>query len=111
MEPSHLSYEVVARAQMKVVGVREDHRRAHLREIARIQRLDGCQRSHGHESGSLHVTMRCREDPAARGSGASVYRERETQVRCPMSDVRYPIPDTRCPMPDTRYPIPANVGL
>ena len=64
MQPSHLSHQIVARSEMQMVRVRENHPGAGTHEIVGIERLHCCERTDRHECGRLHRAVRRAKDPA-----------------------------------------------
>ena len=66
VEPAHGGDGLGARPQHEVVGVAEYHRGAVLAEVARLERLHGGLRAHGHEYRRLHGPVRRVQKPGAR---------------------------------------------
>ena len=69
MEPAHFFHELVAWAKVQVIGVGEDHRRAHASEILWVERLDGGKRADRHECRRLDRTVRGHEKAGSRRAG------------------------------------------
>ena len=66
VQAAQLAHDVVAGAQVQMVGVGEDHLRAERAEIVGVERLDGGERADGHERRRLHAAVRRGEDAGAR---------------------------------------------
>src|SRR5258705_8225862 len=69
VEPAHLAHDFVAGPEMEVVGVSEDHRRAHLDEVVGVERLHRRERADGHEGRGLNGPVGGDKNAGARGAG------------------------------------------
>src|SRR6478672_9757062 len=58
MEAAHLFYELIPRPQVKMVRVRQNHRRAHRCQVIGVERLYGGEGSDRHERGRWNVAVR-----------------------------------------------------
>src|SRR5260221_19554 len=58
VEAAKVPDQLVARAEMQVIRIRENHLRVHRTQVVGIQRLDGGERADGHECRRLHDAMR-----------------------------------------------------
>ena len=67
VETAQLPHQLVARPQVQVVGVGENHLRAHGPQVVRVERFDGGQGPHRHERRRLHDSVR-RGECAGAGS-------------------------------------------
>jgi hypothetical protein len=77
VEAAHLRDQVIARAQVEVVGVREDHLGARLAELARVEGLHRRLGTDRHEGRRRDGAVRGRENAGAGGAGVGVEREAE----------------------------------
>ena len=68
VQPAELGDQLVARAEMQVVGVAEHDLRAEPAHLVRIQRLHGRLRPDRHEHRRAHLAVRGREDPGPRST-------------------------------------------
>ena len=66
MQPTRRADDVEAGADIEVIGVAEDDLRAHLAQLARVNRLDAALRADGHVHRRVHDAVR-RGDPAQPG--------------------------------------------
>ena len=83
VQSADLAHERVARPQMQVVGVGEDHLRARLAQVARVERLHRRQRADRHERRRLDGAVRRGEGAGARGAvGRSAMRKEKGGAMC-----------------------------
>src|SRR5688572_13523086 len=80
MHASERADDLVARAEMEVVGIREHHLASHCRKLGGIECFHGRDRADGHERWRLDGTMRCCEDTGARGAVGRETVEREAHA-------------------------------
>ena len=81
MQAAVPGHEFVARAQVEMVGVAENDRRADGREVVRRDGLDGTDGSHGHEDGRRNIPVRRVDDARARRAVPMLQSVRLCHVR------------------------------
>ena len=81
VQSAQLAHEIVARAQVQVVGVREDHLRAEGTQLGGIERLHGRERPHRHERRRLDRAVRRAERAGAGPADGMRDGEREGHAR------------------------------
>jgi hypothetical protein len=79
VKTAQVAHDLVARAQVEVIRVGEDHLRAHRAKLQRVQRLDRAERPDGHERRRLDDAVRRRESPGSCPAVACVDLEGEGQ--------------------------------
>jgi hypothetical protein len=57
VQAPELANQLVAGTEVQVVGIRQDHLRAHRVQVVGVEGLDGCERADRHEGRRLHHTM------------------------------------------------------
>ena len=77
MQSAEIANQLVARPQVQMIRVAENHLRADLAEIDGIERLHRRQRADRHERRRVDDAVRRREAPRARGAGFGVDRKLE----------------------------------
>src|SRR3954468_12476872 len=75
MQPAEAPHDLVTRAQMQMVRVSEDHRRAGLAEIHGVERFHRGLCSNGHECRRLDHAVWCAEPSGARRSALDLDNE------------------------------------
>ncbi len=80
VQATHLADELVTWPQMEVIGVRQDHRRAHRREIVGVEGLYGRKSSDRHECRRWNVAVRSGIAAGSGRAGRCFQRKLETQV-------------------------------
>ena len=78
VQATHVAHELVARSQVQMIRVRQDHLGSGSLEVLRIQRLHRRQRAHRHECRCLDGAVR-RDEQAATGRAFRVF-ERELKA-------------------------------
>jgi hypothetical protein len=81
VQPAHLADDIVARAEVQVVGVGEYHRRAHSRELVRVEGLHRGERAHRHERRRLDGAVGSVKYPGACAAARAFHLERKTHCR------------------------------
>jgi hypothetical protein len=78
VQAAQLLHDALARAEVEVVGVREDDVRAERAHLVGMEALDGALRADGHEGGRADLTVGRGEDAgtgrAVRGVHAEAHR-------------------------------------
>ena len=77
VQPSEIANQLVAGTQMEMIRVRENHLRADLSQIVRVERLHRRERADRHERRRFDDTVRRREAPRTPAAALGVYREFE----------------------------------
>ena len=72
MQAAELRDQLVARAEVKVVGVAEDDLRADLPQLVRVEALHGSLGADGHERGRRDLAVGGAQDPCAGGAVAGL---------------------------------------
>ena len=83
VQPAQLAYQLVARTQVQVIRVGEDHLRVHRAQVVGVQRLHGGERADRHECGRLDDAVRRDEASGARGAGGLLESEVEAHAGNP----------------------------
>jgi hypothetical protein len=77
MQAAELRDKLIAGTEVQMIGVRQNHLRAHRLQIFRVERLYRAERAHGHEGGGADLAVRRAENSRARVSAAVLDCEAE----------------------------------